>query len=82
VNGTHVLTFAALSLVLIVIPGPSVVFIVGRALAVGRQAILTTVVGNAAGEYAQVTAVALGLGCYWRDRCWPSLWSSCWGPPT
>lgn len=61
-NGTHVLRFAALSLVLIVIPGPSVLFIVGRALAVGRQAILTTVVGNSAGEYAQVTAVALGLG--------------------
>jgi len=45
-----------------VIPGPSVLFIVGRALAVGRRELLLTVAGNATGEYLQVVAVALGLG--------------------
>jgi threonine/homoserine/homoserine lactone efflux protein len=59
---SHVLAFAALSLVLIVIPGPSVLFTIGRALTVGRREALLTVVGNAAGAYLQVVAVALGIG--------------------
>jgi threonine/homoserine/homoserine lactone efflux protein len=54
--------FVATSFVLIVIPGPSVLFVVSRALALGRRAALSTVVGNAAGEYLQVVAVAFGLG--------------------
>lgn len=54
--------FAALSAALIVVPGPSVMFIVGRALALGRRAALWTVVGNAAGVYVQVLGVAAGLG--------------------
>lgn len=54
--------FAALSLLLIVIPGPSVLFVVGRALAHGRRAALTTVVGNTLGAYLLVAAVALGIG--------------------
>lgn len=56
------MTFAALSLALIVVPGPSVLFIVGRALVVGRRETLLTVAGNASGEYLQVAAVALGIG--------------------
>lgn len=59
---SRLLPFAVLSLVLIVIPGPSVLFIVGRALAVGRREILFTVAGNACGEYFQVVAVAFGVG--------------------
>ncbi|CDR11020.1 LysE family translocator [Streptomyces iranensis] len=54
--------FAAMSFLLIVIPGPSVLFVVGRALAQGRRAALTTVVGNTLGAYALVVAVALGVG--------------------
>ncbi|MBX7549241.1 LysE family translocator [Streptomyces sp. NPDC004232] len=54
--------FAALSLLLIVVPGPSVLFVVGRALAHGRRAALTTVAGNTLGAYALVAAVALGVG--------------------
>ncbi|WP_225830659.1 LysE family translocator [Streptomyces sp. NK08204] len=54
--------FAALSLLLIVIPGPSVLFVIGRALAHGRRAALTTVVGNTIGAYTLVVAVALGVG--------------------
>jgi threonine/homoserine/homoserine lactone efflux protein len=45
-----------------VVPGPSVLFVVSRALAHGRRAALLTVVGNAAGAYVQVLCVALGLG--------------------
>lgn len=56
------LTFAALSFALIVVPGPSVMFVIGRAVALGRRAALLTVVGNAAGVYVQVLLVAAGLG--------------------
>ncbi|MGH8868091.1 MAG: LysE family translocator [Actinomycetes bacterium] len=64
---THLLAFAITTLVLIVIPGPSVLFTVGRALSVGRRAALLTVVGNAAGAYLQVVAVAVGLGALVAD---------------
>ncbi|WP_432042332.1 LysE family translocator [Streptomyces cadmiisoli] len=58
----RLLAFAAMSFVLIVIPGPSVLFVIGRALALGRRAALTTVVGNTLGAYVLVVAVALGVG--------------------
>jgi threonine/homoserine/homoserine lactone efflux protein len=58
----HVLAFAGAALVIIAIPGPSVMFIVGRALAYGRQAAVLTVVGNTLGEYVQVAVVAVGIG--------------------
>jgi threonine/homoserine/homoserine lactone efflux protein len=58
----HLVTFALAALVLLVIPGPSVMFAVGRAVALGRRAGLATVAGNAAGAYFQVAAVALGIG--------------------
>jgi threonine/homoserine/homoserine lactone efflux protein len=48
--------------VVILIPGPSVLFVVGRALGCGRRVAVLTVVGNALGEYVQVIAVALGVG--------------------
>jgi threonine/homoserine/homoserine lactone efflux protein len=57
----RLLAFAALSFLLIVVPGPSVLFVVGRALARGRRAALTTVAGNTLGAYVLVVAVALGV---------------------
>lgn len=54
--------FSALAFALIVVPGPSVMFVVSRAITVGRRAAVTTVVGNAAGVYLQVVLVAIGLG--------------------
>ncbi len=62
VLSTDVLAFAALALIMIVIPGPSVLFTIGRALTVGRREALLTVAGNATGAYLQVVAVALGVG--------------------
>ncbi|HLX78764.1 MAG TPA: LysE family translocator [Acidimicrobiales bacterium] len=47
---------------MIAIPGPSVLFIVGRALTSGRRTALLTVVGNTVGEYGQVVCVAFGIG--------------------
>jgi threonine/homoserine/homoserine lactone efflux protein len=58
----HLLAFALTAFVIIVIPGPSVMFIVGRALAHGRRAAVLTVVGNTVGEYLQVVVVAVGIG--------------------
>jgi threonine/homoserine/homoserine lactone efflux protein len=54
--------FALASFVLIVIPGPSVLFAISRALAYGRRAALTTVVGGAVGSFTAATAVAFGIG--------------------
>ena len=54
--------FALASFVLIVIPGPSVLFAISRALAYGRRVALTTVVGGAVGSFTAAAAVAVGVG--------------------
>lgn len=59
---SQVLAFLLLSVVIIAVPGPSVLFTIGRALTVGRREALLTVVGNAIGVYLQVVAVAVGIG--------------------
>jgi threonine/homoserine/homoserine lactone efflux protein len=58
----RLLPFTATAFALIVIPGPSVLFVVGRALAHGRRAALATVLGNASGVYLQAVGVAIGIG--------------------
>lgn len=58
----HLVAFGLASFVLIVIPGPSVLFTISRAMTVGRPAALLTVAGNAAGCYLQIVAVAFGVG--------------------
>jgi threonine/homoserine/homoserine lactone efflux protein len=58
----QILTFGLAAFIIIVIPGPSVVFTVGRALAYGRGVALATVVGNTLGLVTIVVLVALGLG--------------------
>ncbi|CAL9584104.1 hypothetical protein SUDANB95_05058 [Actinosynnema sp. ALI-1.44] len=62
VSTDRLLAFAAMSFLLIIIPGPSVLFVVGRALAQGKRAALMTVFGNTLGACALVVAVALGVG--------------------
>src|SRR5690554_3309856 len=54
--------FALASAVLILIPGPSVLFVIGRALSLGRAGALLSVLGNALGAFVQVVAIAAGLG--------------------
>jgi threonine/homoserine/homoserine lactone efflux protein len=58
----QVLGFGLAAFILIAIPGPSVVFTIGRALAYGRAVALATVVGNSLGLLVIVVLVALGLG--------------------
>ena len=58
----HLLAFTLTAFALIVVPGPSVLFTVSRALALGRMAGVATVAGNTVGVYAQVVAVAFGIG--------------------
>lgn len=58
----HLVAFAITALVIIVVPGPSVLFIVGRALAVGRREAVLTMLGNTAGAAVMLLAVAFGLG--------------------
>lgn len=58
----QVAAFAAAALVLIVIPGPGVLFVIGRALAHGRRTALLSVAGHAAGNWVMAVCVALGVG--------------------
>jgi threonine/homoserine/homoserine lactone efflux protein len=62
VSTDRLLAFAVMSFVLIVIPGPSVLFVIGRALAHGRRTALTSVIGNTLGACVLVVAVAFGVG--------------------
>jgi threonine/homoserine/homoserine lactone efflux protein len=59
---TNLLAFALASLVLVAIPGPSVLFVIGRSLALGRKGGLLSVLGNALGMVPQIIAVAMGVG--------------------
>jgi len=58
----NLLGFTAAAVVLIVIPGPSVLFTIGRSLALGRVGGLLSVLGNALGVVPLAAAVALGVG--------------------
>jgi threonine/homoserine/homoserine lactone efflux protein len=62
VSTDRFLAFAAMSLLVIVIPGPSVLFVIGRALAHGRRTAVATALGNVVGSYLLVVAVAFGIG--------------------
>jgi threonine/homoserine/homoserine lactone efflux protein len=62
VPADRLLAFVLTAFVVIAIPGPSVLFVVARALAGGPRVAVLTVVGNALGEYVQVIAVAIGVG--------------------
>ena len=59
---SQLLAFLAVAVLLIVIPGPSVLFIVSRGVAMGRAAAVRTALGNAVGALALVVGIALGLG--------------------
>lgn len=58
----HLLAFLLTVYVLILIPGPSVLFVVSRGVALGRRAALATVAGNALGLIFQGTLVTVGVG--------------------
>ena len=60
--GHSLLAFVVASILFIQVPGPSLLFTIGRALTVGRSEALLSVVGNALGLLVQVACLAVGLG--------------------
>lgn len=61
-SSNQLIAFVIASILFIQVPGPSLLFTIGRALTVGRRAALLSVVGNTLGLVAQVLMVAVGLG--------------------
>jgi len=62
ISAGQLLGFTITCLIVIAIPGPSVLFVVGRALAHGRRTALASVVGNVLGIEVVAISVALGVG--------------------
>jgi threonine/homoserine/homoserine lactone efflux protein len=62
VPGPNLLAFAIASALLIALPGPSVLFVLGRSIALGKRGGLLSVLGNALGMLPAIAAVALGIG--------------------
>ena len=58
----HLGAFLVTVYVLILVPGPSVLFVVSRGVALGPRAALATVLGNELGLTVQLALVALGVG--------------------
>lgn len=56
------LAFLAAALIIIVIPGPTVLFVVGQSLSHGRRSGLTSVLGGSVGIIPLIVAVAFGVG--------------------
>ena len=60
-SGQNLALFAGAALVLLLVPGPAVLYIVGRSVAQGRKAGLVSVLGIHAATFLHVLAAALGL---------------------
>ncbi|CAN5348448.1 LysE family translocator [soil metagenome] len=58
----NLVAFALVAIPIILLPGPSVLFVIGRSLSLGRIGGLLSVVGNALGALVVVVAVAFGVG--------------------
>ena len=59
---SHLWEYISATTLIILVPGPSVLFTIARAIAWGRLIAVATVVGNGLGVYLISIAVALGLG--------------------
>lgn len=59
---SNLLAFLAAATVLIIVPGPGVLFTIGRALTLGRRAALLSVIGHCMGVFVALLLVAVGLG--------------------
>lgn len=62
ISSGQLLSYTLASVVLIVVPGPGVLFVVGRALSHGRRTAFATAAGHAVGNYVVAACVAVGLG--------------------
>ena len=59
---TRLLEYIVAAMVIILAPGPSVLFVIARAIAWGRKVAVFTVAGNVTGAFFLSTFVAFGLG--------------------
>ena len=59
---THYVEYLVAAMIIILAPGPSVLFVIARAIAWGRTTSVLTVLGNVSGSFVLSTLVALGLG--------------------
>lgn len=62
IGGGQLATFFVASIVIILVPGPSVLFTLARGVAWGRAVAVLTVLGNSLGTLVLSVVVALGLG--------------------
>lgn len=59
---TRIWQYVIASIVIILAPGPSVLFVIARAIAWGRKTAVFSVLGNVSGSFLLSVLVALGLG--------------------
>jgi threonine/homoserine/homoserine lactone efflux protein len=59
---TRLVEYIIAAMVIILAPGPSVLFVIARAIAWGRKTAVFTVAGNVTGAFVLSTFVAFGLG--------------------
>ncbi|WP_369372223.1 LysE family translocator [Promicromonospora sp. Populi] len=62
VSTENLLAFAAVALLMVAVPGPSVMFTIGRSISLGRTGGFLSILGIAAGSTPLAIAVALGVG--------------------
>jgi threonine/homoserine/homoserine lactone efflux protein len=62
ISASHLTQFFVASMVIIIVPGPSVLFAVARGVAWGRAVAVLTVLGNSLGALLLSAIVAVGLG--------------------
>jgi threonine/homoserine/homoserine lactone efflux protein len=60
-DNASLLAFTAAALVVLLIPGPGVLYVVARSLSQGQRAGLTSVLGLSAGAFVHVVAATVGL---------------------
>ena len=62
VPAPNLLAFALVAIPIILMPGPSVLFVIGRSLSLGKAGGLLSVLGNSLGALVAAVAVAVGVG--------------------
>ncbi len=62
IGGSHLVDFLVASMLIIIVPGPSVLFTLARGVAWGRAVAVLTVLGNSLGTLVLSLVIALGLG--------------------
>jgi threonine/homoserine/homoserine lactone efflux protein len=59
---SRLVEYIVAAMIIILAPGPSVLFVIARAIAWGRKVAVFTVIGNVSGSFVLSVFVALGLG--------------------